>query len=84
MESKLKAQRTQTEAEPGDDHKDYKHESFPQYLYNAEGKSFLVQNEAELRKVDKAVWKDSPAAFPKAPSIDEVAKKAIEAGAQDK
>jgi isopentenyldiphosphate isomerase len=83
MESTLKAQRTQTELEQGDHHKPYQHQAFPQYLYNAEGKSLLVQNEAELRKVDKAVWKDSPAAFKK-PDIDELAKKAIAAGAEDK
>lgn len=84
MESKLAAQRTQTQAESGDNHKPYEHQEFPKYLYNEHGKSLLVSSAEEFKTIDKDVWRDSPAAFVSATDIDKLAKAAIKAGAKDK
>lgn len=83
-ESTLKAQRTQTEAEPGDGHKPYEHQAFPKMLYNADGKSLLVATSEEYKSIDKGAWRESAAEFTSNVDIDKLAKAAIKAGAKDK
>ncbi len=84
MESRIPAQRTQTEAEPGDSHKPYQHQHFPKMLYNADGKSHTVNTAEEYKAIDKDVWRESPTEHNANVDIDKLAKAAIKAGAKDK